>query len=160
MASLLLAGPAFGQQDTVAIRDSSAVRLPTLDVTATATRSTRRPLEQPLAITAIQPSAWLAAPGHSLEKALQFVPGVIAQSRSGGTDIRISIRGFGAWGAGVERERHNSAEQAAVQASTPAVGGTPSGGLNPQVDTAQRLPLRLMGIALDTAPAQAVAVEP
>ena len=115
MASLLLAGPASGQQDTVTVRDSSAVRLPTLDVTATATRSTRRPLEQPLAITAIQPAAWLAAPGHSLEKALQFVPGVIVQSRSGGTDIRISIRGFGARGAG---DRSNSGTSRGVRVLT------------------------------------------
>ena len=33
-------------RDTTRVRDTSAVRLPTLDVTATATRSTRRPLEQ------------------------------------------------------------------------------------------------------------------
>ena len=115
VATLLLAGPVFGQQDTVAVRDSAAVRLPTLDVTVTATRSTRRPLEQPLAITAIQPAAWLAAPGHSLEKALQFVPGVIAQSRSGGTDIRISIRGFGARGAG---DRSNSGTSRGVRVLT------------------------------------------
>ena len=113
--ALVLAPPGSAQQDTVATRDSAAVLLPTLDVTATATRSTRRPLEQPLAITAIKPAAWLAAPGHSLEAALQFVPGVIVQSRAGGTDIRITIRGFGARGAG---DRSNAGTSRGVRILT------------------------------------------
>lgn len=115
VAVLVHPSTAWAQRDTVATRDSAVILLPTLDVTATATRSTRRPLEQPLAITAIKPAAWLAAPGHSLEAALKFVPGVIVQSRSGGTDIRITIRGFGARGAG---DRSNSGTSRGVRILT------------------------------------------
>jgi iron complex outermembrane receptor protein len=89
------------QQDTArARRDSIALRLPTLDVTTTATRSTRRPLEQPLAITEIKGTELQGKRGTGLEDALTFVPGVLAQSRAGWSDVRLVIRGFGARGAG------------------------------------------------------------
>jgi len=89
------------QQDTTRGRgDSAVVRLPTLDVTTTATRSTRSRLEQPLAITEIKASDLAGRRGAGLEDALTFVPGVIAQSRAGWSDVRLVIRGFGARGAG------------------------------------------------------------
>lgn len=115
LAAGFLVPAAEAQQDTVRTRDSAAVRLPTLDVTATATRSTRRPLEQPQAMTTIRPVEWAAAPGHALDKALEFVPGVIARSRYGGTDIGITIRGFGARGAG---DRSNSGTSRGVRVLT------------------------------------------
>lgn len=95
------------QQDTTrrARRDTVATRLPTLDVTTTATRSTRRPLEQPLAITEVKATEWAGAKGVGLDEALTFVPGVLAQSRAGWSDVRLVIRGFGARGAG---DRSNS----------------------------------------------------
>ncbi|HYR07496.1 MAG TPA: TonB-dependent receptor, partial [Longimicrobium sp.] len=40
------------------------------------------------------------AQGNRIDQALRGVPGVLAQSRSGGSDLRIVIRGFGARGAG------------------------------------------------------------
>jgi iron complex outermembrane receptor protein len=95
----------IAQQDTARTRDTAVVRLPTLDVTATATRSTRRPLEQPLAITELKPTDWGGARGVGLDEALAFVPGVVAQSRAGWTDVRLSIRGYGSRGAG---DRSNS----------------------------------------------------
>ena len=89
------------QQDTTrARRDSLPQRLPTLDVTTTATRSTRGPLEQPLAITELRKSDWVGTKGVGLDEALTFVPGVLAQSRAGWSDVRLVIRGFGARGAG------------------------------------------------------------
>ncbi len=96
-----LASALIAQQDTTrARRDSAVTRLPTLDVTTTATRSTRGRLEQPLAITEIKASELLGRRGAGLEEALAFVPGVIAQSRAGWSDVRLVIRGFGARGAG------------------------------------------------------------
>ena len=93
--------PLMAQQDTTrAKRDTSVTRLPTLDVTTTATRSTRRPLEQPLAITEIKGVDLQGKRGAGIEEALAFVPGVIAQSRAGWSDVRLVIRGFGARGAG------------------------------------------------------------
>lgn len=100
---LLLGGalPVSAQTDTVpARRDSTAVRLPTLDVTTTATRSTRTPMAQPLAITRVAADALRGGHGTGLDEALTFVPGVVAQSRAGWSDVRLVIRGFGARGAG------------------------------------------------------------
>jgi iron complex outermembrane receptor protein len=99
-------------RDTTRVRDTSAVRLPTLDVTATATRSTRRPLEQPLAITELRASDLFGNKGAGLNEALAFVPGVIAQSRAGWSDVRLVIRGFGARGAG---DRSNSGTSRGVR---------------------------------------------
>lgn len=103
VAALLLGGPlpVPAQTDTVpARRDSAAVRLPTLDVTTTATRSTRSPMAQPLAITRVTGEAFRGGRATGVDEALTFVPGVVAQSRAGWGDVRLVIRGFGARGAG------------------------------------------------------------
>ncbi len=81
----------------------TAVALPTVSVTAT--RSDASILTTPLAITKITAPALRAVNGYGLEDALTFVPGVIAQSRYGTSDVRLMIRGFGARGAG---DRSNS----------------------------------------------------
>ena len=106
---------AGAQQDTLPRRDSSVVRLPTLDVKATATRSTRGLMEQPIAITTIRPNDWFGGTGFSLDQALGFVPGVIATTRYGGTDVKITIRGFGSRGAG---DRSNSGTSRGVRVVT------------------------------------------
>ena len=54
----------------------------------------------PLAVTLIGSDVLRLRRGVSLDEALALVPGVLAQSRSGGGDVRISIRGFGSRGAG------------------------------------------------------------
>jgi len=109
VAILLLAAQATelcAQQDTTRVRrDTVAVRLPTLDVTATATRSTRKLIDQPAAITEIKPGDWFGAKGVGLDEALKYVPGMLAQSHAGWTDTRLVIRGYGARGAG---DRNNS----------------------------------------------------
>jgi iron complex outermembrane recepter protein len=79
------------QQDTV-------IRLPQIVVQAT--RSPLRVLDAPLAVSIIRKSEFQDANGHRIDAALRAVPGVLAQSRYGGSDIRIVIRGFGARGAG------------------------------------------------------------
>jgi iron complex outermembrane receptor protein len=90
-------------------RDTAAA-LPA--VTVTATRTPTSILSTPLAITKITAPALRAVNGYGLEDALAFVPGVIAQSRYGTSDVRLIIRGFGARGAG---DRSNSGTSRGVR---------------------------------------------
>ena len=77
---------------------ADTVRLP--EITAVATRTPMRILDVPLAVTVVRRSGFEDAAGLRIDQALRGVPGVLAQSRSGGMDVRITIRGFGARGAG------------------------------------------------------------
>ncbi|CAN5442954.1 TonB-dependent receptor PqqU [soil metagenome] len=70
------------------------------DVVVTATRSQERILEVPLAITVVDPILFKSTRGFGLDEALAFVPGALVQSRNGNQDVRLTIRGFGARGAG------------------------------------------------------------
>ncbi|MBX9929682.1 MAG: TonB-dependent receptor [Gemmatimonadaceae bacterium] len=69
-------------------------------VTVRATRTNSTLDRTALAVSRVGRDAWTTARAAGLEDALQMVPGVLALSRSGGTDLRINIRGFGARGAG------------------------------------------------------------
>jgi iron complex outermembrane receptor protein len=82
--------------DSAAARDT--VVLPA--VTVTATRGPARILDVPLAVTVVNGADLRGAAGNRVDQALRTVPGVLAQSRAGGSDVRIVIRGFGARGAG------------------------------------------------------------
>jgi iron complex outermembrane receptor protein len=99
---LLLAAAPAALAQSAGGRDS-AVTLP--GVTVTATRNASPILTTPLAITKISGTELRALNGFGLDEALSRVPGVIAQSRYGTSDIRLMIRGFGARGAG---DRSNS----------------------------------------------------
>ncbi|HEX6748462.1 MAG TPA: TonB-dependent receptor [Longimicrobium sp.] len=77
---------------------SDTVALPA--VTAVATRVPTRLLDVPAAVSVVPKRAFEDASGLRVDQALRGVPGVLAQSRSGGMDVRITIRGFGARGAG------------------------------------------------------------
>jgi iron complex outermembrane receptor protein len=79
-------------------RDTVPLRLP--DVTVVATRTPLRTLDVPLAVTVRGADALSGTNGLRVDEALQGVPGVLAQSRYGTSDVRIVIRGFGARGAG------------------------------------------------------------
>jgi iron complex outermembrane recepter protein len=98
---LLTAAPTVLAQGTTS-RDS-ATTLP--GVTVTATRNAAPILTTPLAITKLTGPQLRAFNGFGLDEALSRVPGVIAQSRYGTSDIRLMVRGFGARGAG---DRSNS----------------------------------------------------
>jgi iron complex outermembrane receptor protein len=74
--------------------------LATVTITTTAVRYVRPLFETPLSITRLTPEQWRGGSGSGLDLALAAVPGVLAQSRSGGSDIRLVVRGFGARGAG------------------------------------------------------------
>ena len=86
-----------------ATKADSARTLPGVSVTAT--REPAPILRTPLAITKISTPELRGTNGYGLEDALSLVPGVVAQSRYGTSDIRLMIRGFGARGAG---DRSNS----------------------------------------------------
>ena len=79
-------------------RDSAKAKLPS--VTVTASRSGLPLFSTPLAVTTVSREEWAGRSGFGLNDALAHVPGVLAQSRSGSGDIRLTIRGFGARGAG------------------------------------------------------------
>lgn len=97
VASGLAMAAAFSAEAQGSRRDSAAV-LPT--VTVTGTRGEASILTTPLAITKITAPTLRAQNGFGLDEALSKVPGVLAQSRYGTSDVRIVIRGFGARGAG------------------------------------------------------------
>lgn len=62
-------------------------------------------LDAPVATVVVPAAAWQSSRTAGLEAALAEVPGVLAVSRAGATDVRITSRGFGARGAG---ERSNA----------------------------------------------------
>ena len=69
-------------------------------VTVTATRRAESVLVTPLAVTIIGKADLENRRGYGLDEALHAVPGVFAASRYGASDVRLTIRGFGARGAG------------------------------------------------------------
>lgn len=82
-----------------AAQDTARVQpLPPLSVTAS--RTPVSIFDVPLAVTLIDSDVLRLRRGVGLDEALALVPGVLAQSRSGGGDVRIAIRGFGSRGAG------------------------------------------------------------
>ena len=100
LAASLLATPGSAQQarrDSTAA-DSAKTRL--APVTITARGRGKSTLEVPLAITVVGQEQLRRTRGYGLDEALSAVPGVLAQSRYGNSDVRIVIRGFGARGAG------------------------------------------------------------
>jgi iron complex outermembrane receptor protein len=70
------------------------------EVIVTATRRAGTTLEVPLAVSILDRKEILRARAFGLDEALSGVPGVLAQSRYGTQDVRLTIRGFGARGAG------------------------------------------------------------
>jgi iron complex outermembrane receptor protein len=83
------------------LRAQDTARTRTLPpVSVTAARMPASLLDIPLAVTIVGQDQLRALRGVGLDEALSLVPGVIARSRSGGGDIALSIRGFGARGAG------------------------------------------------------------
>ncbi len=63
------------------------------------------PLRAPAAATLLTKRDWETGRLAGIDDALSLVPGVIAQTRSGAQDVRLTIRGFGARGSG---ERSNA----------------------------------------------------
>lgn len=89
----LCARPAVAQRPAT----DSAYRLP--DITRSIRRDSVERLRFAGAISQVPLDPATGVSGR-LDQAFLLVPGVLAQSRSGGVDLRITIRGFGARGAG------------------------------------------------------------
>jgi len=112
LATTLCITPALEAQqrpDTTGT-DSARYVLPAIGVSVTRDQLPR--MAQPLAITKVDAAVLFGAKGYGIEEALKFVPGVLAQSRSGGSDVRLIIRGFGSRGAG---DRSNSGTSRGVR---------------------------------------------
>ena len=105
--ALFAAVPLAAQQRS---DSATAAKLPT--VTVSATRSTTPLLLAPLASSSIGIERLRSTAGIGLADALQGIPGVLATSRAGGVDTRITIRGFGARGAG---DRSNAATMRGIR---------------------------------------------
>jgi iron complex outermembrane receptor protein len=86
-------------------KNSDSTKVTTKDITVTALRQPEKNLEVPLAVTVLGLRDIQLKRGYGIDDILQTVPGVLVQNRSGNQDLRISIRGFGARGAG---ERSNA----------------------------------------------------
>lgn len=109
LTAILLASPLASQQRPDSTKGAAAP-LPTVTVTATRTTT---PLQlAPLAISSVGLERLRSTAGIGLADALQGIPGVLAQSRNGGVDTRITIRGFGARGAG---DRSNAATMRGIR---------------------------------------------
>jgi iron complex outermembrane recepter protein len=95
---VLVVPAARAQDSTSAVADSARFRLPAVSVTAT--RTPIQILSVPLAVSVVTKEQLRTLSGYGLSDALTTVPGVVAQSRYGSSDVRLVIRGFGARGAG------------------------------------------------------------
>jgi iron complex outermembrane recepter protein len=69
-------------------------------IVISATRQPESVLEVPMAVTVVPPRVFQHTRQAGLDEALSMTPGVFAQSRAGGQDVRITIRGYGARGNG------------------------------------------------------------
>ncbi len=81
-------------------------------ITVTATRMEEPIIRIPLAVSVVTKERLVGIRGYGLDEALATVPGVLAQSRAGNQDIRLTIRGYGARGAG---DRSNSGTSRGVR---------------------------------------------
>lgn len=83
--------------------DTVTYQLP--PVTATATRSLSDPASAPYSVSVVDRERIAGVAARGLDELLSGIPGLVVQSRTGGLDVRLSVRGFGARGAG---ERSNA----------------------------------------------------
>lgn len=91
------------------------------EVVVSAVRAEENILEIPLAITIVPEMVLQTQRGYGVDGLLTLVPGVIGQSRTGGMDSRIQIRGFGARGAG---QRSNAGTSRGIRFYTDGIPET------------------------------------
>lgn len=102
VVGLLVVLPQVVVAQTRPPRDT-AVALP--GMTVTATRSATPIITTPLAVSKITAPELRAVSGFGVDEVLSKIPGLVAQSRYGTSDVRLMIRGYGSRGAG---DRSNS----------------------------------------------------
>jgi iron complex outermembrane receptor protein len=76
------------------------------EIVVTATRGGGEMLLLPMAVSVVGVRDFFASRRTGLNDALWSMPGVLVQSRAGGQDVRLTVRGFGARGQG---DRSNAA---------------------------------------------------
>jgi iron complex outermembrane receptor protein len=86
------------------VEKSDSLKYNLNQVTITATRYSEPLIEIPFSISIIN-EGLSTIKGYGFDEILNSAPGVLAQSRAGNQDVRVTIRGFGARGAG---DRSNS----------------------------------------------------
>src|SRR5512139_2360175 len=69
-------------------------------VTSIGTRFAEPWLQVPLSLSYVPRKELWQGKGYGLDEVLAGIPGVLAQSRYGNQDIRLTIRGYGGRGAG------------------------------------------------------------
>ncbi|MGH7494152.1 MAG: TonB-dependent receptor [bacterium] len=87
-------------QTSTSAKDTALARYQLQQITVTALRYPEQLLKTPAAVSIISLDDFQDRRGYGMDEALKLVPGVLAQSRYGNQDVRITIRGFGARGAG------------------------------------------------------------
>ena len=98
--ALALSAGLAGAQEPAPARSPDSVGTALPAVTVTATRHLQSIFQVPLALTVVGRQELERTSGYSMADALRTVPGVLALSRYGTSDVRLVIRGFGARGAG------------------------------------------------------------
>lgn len=111
---LLFTGFALAQIASVAKADDRLLKDTTLlpSVTVTALRYPERINEVPLAVSKINVHDIQNSIGNGFDDVLDKIPGVLASVRSGTPDMKLTIRGFGARGAG---DRSNSGTSRSIK---------------------------------------------
>ncbi len=84
-------------------------------VVSIGTRMPESWIQVPLALSYIEMKDIPSGKGYGLDEILMGIPGVLAQSRYGNQDIRLTIRGYGARGAG---ERSNAGTSRGIRILT------------------------------------------
>jgi iron complex outermembrane receptor protein len=93
--ALFIDSEAFSQE-----REDSIRRIKAEPIVVSSTRIPEKKIDVPMGVSAIEQTQYQDSRSYELKDALSLVPGVFSQSRSGTVDDRITIRGFGARGAG------------------------------------------------------------
>lgn len=90
----------FFNLNLIAAESKDTMKIKTNEIVVTALRYPEFLIEVPLSISLINKTNLSDIKGIGIDEPLRAIPGVFAQSRYGGQDVRITIRGFGARGAG------------------------------------------------------------
>jgi iron complex outermembrane recepter protein len=114
--TLATAAPAADGRSSPGSPDTMIV--PLEGIVVTGVRVPEVALKVPAAISVVDRARFGDTRALNLSEALQSVPGVIAQSRSGGADVRVTIRGYGARGSG---ERSNSGVMRGIRVLTDGI---------------------------------------
>ncbi len=116
LSLILLQSNAFSQQNDDSSPERQTGRQDTVyavgEVVVTAARRASSTFEVPLAISVLERKEMSSLMGIGIDEALRGIPGVLAQSRAGSQDVKLTIRGFGARAAG---ERSNSGTSRGVR---------------------------------------------